>query len=424
MSQLPIRRFEKLHEQILLSQWFSLLLGWGVVVVLPSLVYFGVEGFGRFIGGQSAAFWINTILYCLTYFSLRRVVLSYPGGRSFGLVIGHVFTIFTIGIFVALFFRWQISRAVLLSSGAVALIWFSFEQYIISRYHRIKLAVINRGFASEILQLKHLVDARYLSKLDLADVRYDGVVADFLVLNSSEQRFLAQCALNGVPVYNAKDIYESVTGRVKIDRMSENNIGALLPSRTVERVKTIFDFTVVIVTLPMVLLIGVLTAICIRLESPGPVIYSQTRIGKGNRPFTIYKFRSMRFDREASQQFAGEEDPRITQVGRIIRKLRIDELPQFINILKGEMSLIGPRPEQPDFVREFDEKIPFYSYRHVVKPGISGWAQVRQGYAADADQTQIKIEHDFFYIKNYSIRLDLFIAVLTIKTILTGFGAR
>src|SRR5699024_7615013 len=278
--------------------------------------------------------------------------------------------------------------------------------------------------ACELLNLKHLVDARLLEQLDLGEIRYDGVVADFLHINADEQRFLTQCALQGVPVYNAKDVFESVTGRVKIDRMSENNIGALLPSRTVERLKTLFDMVVVLASPPLVLFIGLITAACIRLESPGPVIYSQTRIGKGNKPFTIYKFRSMRFDREAPAQFAGEDDPRITKVGRIIRKLRIDELPQFINILKGEMSLIGPRPEQPDFVKMFDSKIPFYSYRHVVKPGISGWAQVRQGYAANTDDTQIKIEHDFYYIKHYSVALDIYIVLLTIRTMLTGFGAR
>ena len=132
----------------------------------------------------------------------------------------------------------------------------------------------------------------------------------------------------------------------------------------------------------------------------------------------------MRFDRRAAEQFAGEDDPRITRVGKVIRKLRIDELPQFLNVLKGEMSLIGPRPEQPSFVEEYDKKIPFYSYRHIVKPGISGWAQVRHGYTSSSDETQVKIEHDFYYIKNCSLGMDLMIAILTIKIMLTGFGAR
>jgi lipopolysaccharide/colanic/teichoic acid biosynthesis glycosyltransferase len=132
----------------------------------------------------------------------------------------------------------------------------------------------------------------------------------------------------------------------------------------------------------------------------------------------------MRFDQDAPAQFAGEEDPRITRVGRFIRKYRIDELPQFFNVLKGDMSLIGPRPEQPEFVERFDEELPFYIYRHVVKPGITGWAQVRQGYAANVDQTREKIEYDFYYIKHCSLFLDIFILLLTVRTMCTGFGAR
>lgn len=424
MKQLPIRRFQKLYEQILLSQWFSLLLGWLVIAVFPSVLYFGLDGFRAFELGQSTAFVINTVLYLLSFFVLRCLVFSFPGGRTLWLTLSHVFTIFALGIFLVLLLRIQVSRFVLLTSGLTALIWFSIEYRISARYRRSKLAILCGGFADELLDLKSLIDPRPLTELNLGDIRYDGVAADFLVITAQEQRFLTQCVLAGIPVYNAKDVFESVTGRVKIDRMSENNIGALLPSQTVERFKAAFDVLMVILCSPLALVIGLITAVCIRLESPGPVIYSQTRIGKGNKPFKIYKFRSMRFDRAHSVKFAGEEDPRITKVGRIIRKMRIDELPQFINVLKGEMSLIGPRPEQPNFVAQFDKKLPFYSYRHVVKPGISGWAQVRYGYTSNADQTQIKIEHDFFYIKNYSITLDIFIVVLTLRTIFTGFGAR
>ena|SRR5690625_95087 len=424
MTLLPVRRFQRIYEQILLSQWFSLLAGWVLVVVLPSLLYFGIEGFGLFAGGQATAFWINTTLYLISYFSLRLLLFSFPGGRSMWLIIGHVFSIFALGIFISLFFRLQASRLVLMLSGFVALIWFTIEHHIATRYKQCKLAIIKKGFANELTKLNGLIHAQPLDSLQLGQTQYDGVVADFRAINPQEERFLTECVLQGVPVYNAKDVYESFTGRVKIDHMSENNIGALLPSRSVEFIKTVFDLSIIICSLPLTIPVCLITALLIRIESPGPIIYTQKRIGKGNKPFTIYKFRSMRFDKDAPAQFAGAADPRITKVGKVIRKLRIDELPQLLNIIKGEMSLIGPRPEQPDFVAEFDNKIPFYSYRHVVKPGISGWAQVRHGYAADADATQVKIEHDFFYIKNYSITLDIFITFLTIRTMLTGFGAR
>jgi len=424
MTQLPVRRFQKLYERILLSQWFSLLLGWVVVVLFPSALHYGFDGFRVMTYGQHSAFWINTGLYIISFAVLRRMLYSFPGGRSLWLVLSHVFAIFAIGIFASLFLRIQVSRMVLMLSGFIALLWFTFEHRLYNRYRQCKLAVIQKGFALQLLDLGDNVDIRPLEGLDLGHYRYDGVVADFRAMNADEERFLTQCALQGIPVYNAKDVYESFTGRVKIDYMSENNIGSLLPSRTVENFKTLFDLTIILLTLPLTLLICLITAICIRAESPGPVIYSQTRIGKGNRPFTIYKFRSMRCDGETSQQFADEDDPRVTRVGRFLRKTRIDELPQLWNVFKGDMSLIGPRPEQPSFVKSFDQKIPFYSYRHIVKPGISGWAQVRHGYAANANETQVKIEHDFFYIKNYSITLDIFIALLTLRTVLSGFGAR
>ncbi len=161
------------------------------------------------------------------------------------------------------------------------------------------------------------------------------------------------------------------------------------------------------------------------LESRGGVFFLQERVGQGGVPFTMYKFRSMCQDSEKDgSQFAQANDMRVTRVGKFIRKTRIDELPQFYNVLKGEMSLIGPRPEQKKFVDEFNKQIPFYNYRHIVKPGISGWAQVVHGYAANAEDTRIKLEHDFYYIKNFSFSMDLLILFKTIQTMLTGFGAR
>ncbi len=167
------------------------------------------------------------------------------------------------------------------------------------------------------------------------------------------------------------------------------------------------------------------TAIAVKLDSPGPALFIQNRVGQGNKDYKIYKFRSMCRDSEKDgAKLAQSDDMRVTRVGKIIRKTRLDELPQFFNVIKGDMSLIGPRPEQRAFVEQFDEEIPFYTYRHVVKPGITGWAQVVQGYASDADDTRIKIQHDFYYIKHFSLWLDILILFKTIKTILTGFGAK
>jgi exopolysaccharide biosynthesis polyprenyl glycosylphosphotransferase len=284
--------------------------------------------------------------------------------------------------------------------------------------------VVGQSAADQLLSLPD-IDTRVIHDFDLGSTRYDAVVTDFSQLDHATERFLTKCALSRIAVYDAKAIFESFTGRVQINRMSENNIGSLLPSPTYEMLKRLADLAILVCSLPIVLPICIITAICIKLESPGPVIYAQMRVGQGNKRFVMYKFRSMYVDnKERVAKFASEEDPRVTRVGRIIRQLRIDELPQLINVLNAEMSLIGPRPEQPAFVQRFDEIIPFYCYRHVVKPGITGWAQVRHGYAASTDETQVKIEHDFYYIKNCSLYLDLLIVFLTVKTMLTGFGAR
>src|SRR5699024_2479869 len=294
MTQLPVRRFQKLYERILLSQWFSLVLGWLLVGLLPSLLYSGLEGFQNIGHGQQSAFWINSGLYLIAFFAIRRLLYSFPGGRSLWLVLSHVFVIFALGIFVSLFFRIQVSRLVLMLSGFFALLWFAFEHQLNQRYRQCKLAVIQKGFALQLLDLGGNVDIRPLEGLALGGYRYDGVVADFRAMNADEERYLTQRALQGIPDNNANDVFEAFTGRVKIDYMSENNIGSLLPSRTVENFKTLFDLSIILLTLPFTILVCLITAICIRMESPGPVIYSQTRIGKGNQPFSMYKFRSLR----------------------------------------------------------------------------------------------------------------------------------
>lgn len=257
--------------------------------------------------------------------------------------------------------------------------------------------------------------------------RLDAIVADLHApaLTNAWQKFLADCTLQRMPVYNIRQVEEALTGRVKIHHMYENNLGSLLPNPTYMAIKYLLDVGLIVLSLPVVLPVMLLAALAIKLESPGPIFFLQKRVGQLGKEFTIYKFRSMCNDSEKDgAQFAQQGDMRVTRVGKFIRKTRIDELPQFFNIIKGDMSLIGPRPEQKVFVDQFEGVIPFYSYRHIVKPGISGWAQVVHGYAADADETQVKVEHDFYYIKNFSFSLDVLIVFLTLKTMATGFGAR
>jgi exopolysaccharide biosynthesis polyprenyl glycosylphosphotransferase len=168
------------------------------------------------------------------------------------------------------------------------------------------------------------------------------------------------------------------------------------------------------------------TAVAVRLSSPGPILYRQVRVGFNGQPFTLYKFRSMRADAEAltGAVWASKDDPRITRVGKVIRRIRFDELPQLFNVIKGEMAIVGPRPERPEFVRALSEQIPYYRQRHCVRPGITGWAQINHKYGDTLEDTIIKLEYDLYYIKNMSFSLDTYIVFHTLKTMLLTRGAQ
>jgi lipopolysaccharide/colanic/teichoic acid biosynthesis glycosyltransferase len=228
-------------------------------------------------------------------------------------------------------------------------------------------------------------------------------------------------------VYQVKQLSESLTGRVEIEQLSENSFGSLLPARGYFHLKGLIDFLFALAVLPVALPVMAGCAVAIRLDSKGPALFRQTRVGHAGRQFTVYKFRTMRDVLIADERQAAmtqDDDDRITRVGRTLRKLRLDELPQIFNILKWQMSWIGPRPEAEVLSVWYTKEIPFYRYRHVVKPGISGWAQVNQGHVAEVDEVLRKLHYDFYYIKYFSPWLDLLILLRTIKTMLTGSGAR
>jgi len=253
----------------------------------------------------------------------------------------------------------------------------------------------------------------------------DGVVADLHASLPDFQTFLADYSMRGLPTYHTGYIYELLTARVLLGATCEASVD-LRTRRYYPYVKRAMDLILIGISLPITGPIMALTALAIRLESTGPVLFWQERVGRGGETFQMAKFRSMYAGNEGEEDavFASEADDRVTVVGRIIRKLRIDELPQFWNVLKGEMSLIGPRPEQVGLAEDFDDSLSLYHTRHLVRPGITGWAQVLHGYAADEDETRRKLEHDLYYVKHRSVILDLLITYLTVKTILTGFGAR
>jgi lipopolysaccharide/colanic/teichoic acid biosynthesis glycosyltransferase len=221
--------------------------------------------------------------------------------------------------------------------------------------------------------------------------------------------------------------YEEHTGRLAIVHLFEGwELSVPLSGRApYVRVKRAIDAGLVLMVAPLVLPICLILALAIRLDSRGPVVFRQSRIGLEGRPFTLYKFRSMRVgDGDAEARFAGVKDDRLTRVGRLLRRTRFDELPQLWNVITGDLSLVGPRPEQGPFVERFSESIPFYTHRHLVRPGITGWAQVNFGYADSEADTVEKLSYDLYYVKHLSPWLDLEILGRSVWTVLSGFGAR
>lgn len=240
---------------------------------------------------------------------------------------------------------------------------------------------------------------------------------------------LLACRLQGTPVLDLAGFYERTKGQVPTESLKASWLvyghGFVQGSiRTVA--KRAFDITCSAMLLALASPVMLLTALLIKLDSPGPVIYRQERVGLRGRPFLCLKFRSMRTDAEKDgvARWAVQNDARVTRVGAFIRKCRIDELPQLISVLKGEMSLVGPRPERPSFVAQLREQIPFYDIRHSVKPGVTGWAQVRYSYGASVEDARRKHEYDLYYVKNNSLFLDLLVLIETVSVVLFREGAQ
>ncbi|OQW31024.1 MAG: hypothetical protein A4E19_20900 [Nitrospira sp. SG-bin1] len=231
----------------------------------------------------------------------------------------------------------------------------------------------------------------------------------------------------GIDVLDGHQLFEEVSGRLSVDSLRPSALifSAGFKQGTVARVmKRFMDILVSAGGLVMLLPLFLLVAMLIKIDSPGQVIYRQFRVGLLGRPFEIVKFRSMRKDaEELGPQWAQVDDPRISRVGRWLRKARIDELPQLFNVLKGEMSLVGPRPERPTFVQELRTIIPYYDLRHTVRPGITGWAQVKFRYGASQEDAHMKLQYDLYYVKNLSLVFDLKILIHTVNVVMFGKGA-
>ena len=243
-------------------------------------------------------------------------------------------------------------------------------------------------------------------------------------LDTEDRAVLTQLKLRHTRLYSSADLCEALSGRMPDSRLRQT-LWQPDGQPAYDLFKRVLDVVLVLTLMPLWLPLAAAVAVAVRLDSSGPALFSQRRTGRDGQPFRIWKFRSMRHHPEATAaRFAERDDPRITRLGRWLRRTRLDEIPQLFNVLRGDMSLIGPRPEQTALVETFARDIPSYPYRHLVRPGLTGWAQVQQGYAADAQETAVKLSHDLYYVRHYSLAMDLLIALRTVRILLTGHGAR
>ena len=269
------------------------------------------------------------------------------------------------------------------------------------------------------------LEAIPVDAMSIQDQQFDGIVTNLRgVIDDDTTHLLADLAQRHIPVYDVNVLLETLWGRISLADLTPIEIESFTPPVIYGLVKRIGEVALIIVCTPLLIVLWSIISIAIKLDSPGPILFAQTRTGLNGTTFTMLKFRSMFVTKEQENRFAERNDKRVTRVGWVLRRLRLDELPQFWSVIRGDMSLIGPRPEQLEFTKRFNQLIPFYGFRHTIRPGITGWAQVMYGYAASDEQTRAKLELDFFYIKHMSAWLDLVVLVKTIRTIILGSGAR
>ncbi|MBS9719646.1 exopolysaccharide biosynthesis polyprenyl glycosylphosphotransferase [Tianweitania sp. BSSL-BM11] len=407
---------------------FQLLGGLSFAILLPALLRMTNGGVSVLSESNMqttlvAAFCAHVLGY-ITYRKLGTV----PGIAG----AGSIFPTFALAygsIFLIIFFwRLDYSRFQAAGSFVMSTLWYFGMSIVNRRIAPRELAIVPGGAVDVLISITDIVWRR-VSVPTVLPTGVSGIVVDLRADLSDEwERFIADAALAGIPVYHLKQVLESLTGRTDIEHLSENTLGSLNPNMLYLKIKQAMDWGCALIALillsPLFLVIG----LAIRLDSPGPAFFRQQRMGYRGKPFNMLKFRTMRAEQPSSRNretaITRDNDVRITRLGRFLRRSRLDELPQAVNILRGEMSWIGPRPEAMALSELYEERLPFYRYRHIVRPGITGWAQVNQGHVSSVDEVLSKLHYDFYYIKNFSPWLDLVIVLRTIKTMLTGFGAK
>ncbi|MEA1085872.1 exopolysaccharide biosynthesis polyprenyl glycosylphosphotransferase [Sphingomonas sp. CD22] len=376
---------------------------------------------------HTQTFLIVCLSTSLGYWFTRNFT-TYPGVEKTSYILTSLASSYGIILAVLVFFRVDYSRFMLFAGFVLSLVWFYFTKISSARqaWVRVGLAPLT-GDVADLESYPIL----WVRLTDAAVIQHDidAVAADLRVdMEDDWERALADYALAGVPVFHIKHLRESITGQVALEHISESNFGSLSPVSAYMSIKHLLDALLAALALLVVAPVLLCCAVLIRATSAGPALFRQQRVGYQGRSFTVYKLRTMKVavpgEDARDAAMTKDADARVTPIGRFLRQSRLDELPQLLNVLKGEMSLIGPRPEAEVLSKWYEAEIPFYRYRHIVRPGITGWAQVNQGHVADVSDVRTKLNYDFYYIKNFSPWLDMLIVARTIRTMVTGFGAR
>ncbi len=439
------------------AELFTWKYSWHRVVLVPIVLqvtfyYFDLHNFRIArpfiwtVARLAQALGVGILVLAVIYYILPRLFL----GR--GVLILVFFTVFGLCLIWRGLYSWALkhhifaTRLLLVGMGSLA---DSIAEELLSRSDNVYqvVCIVCPGAGNPPPDSPEALDVELMQawgRLLKADVRLEanelvGLAryynAEMIVVAMDERRGrmpldeLLRIRMLGLPVMSGEDFFENIAGRILADRIKTSWLifsSGFTTSGLRRFSKRAFDVSLSLLGLILSSPLALLTALAVRLDSPGPIIYRQERVGQFDKPFIMYKFRSMKVDAEAESGpvWATADDERVTRVGRIIRKLRLDEIPQMWNVLKGDMSFVGPRPERPHFVKTLEARLPYYAERHNVKPGLTGWAQVCYPYGSSQAAALEKLNYDLYYIKHSSLSLDILILIQTLRLLLFGGGGQ
>ncbi|MFI5029525.1 MAG: sugar transferase [Reyranellales bacterium] len=405
--------------------WLDALGGFLFGVVLPIPFYATGEPFAKGIGATEQTILSTAAAYVIVWYCGRRLD-AFPRTTLQGNV-GYVAPVaaitYAVIAVILLLLRSEYSRIQLFGSGVLTIVWMVCVAQLRARYLIRNYAVVP---SSLLPQMPATPACHWLTYEDVeaAGLRVDAMVADLGPdLTESQASALAGAAIAGVPVLDRRFIVETLTGRTPLGGLTPNEFGALLPSRQYLVIRRGLELLLTVVVLPILLPIIATVALLVRLDSSGPIFFLQNRVGRRGRVFRMVKFRTMHHN-ASGPSFTTTDDKRVTRIGGVLRRYRLDEVPQLVNVLRGDMSWVGPRPEALTLDDKYVRDIPHFALRGIVRPGVTGWAQINQGYAHEAEEMRHKLEYDLYYLKHCSLWLDVMIVLRTFAVLIGGAGAR